>query len=39
MGHKNLHDNAEMHLKLGNNPVENVEEMKYLGVVIDHKLY
>ena len=30
MVHKKFHDNAEMFFKLGNNPIQNVEEMKYL---------
>ena len=39
MVYKKFHDNAEMFLKLGNNPIQNVEEMKYLGIIIDHKFH
>ena len=39
MVHKTIHGNVEMLLKLVNNPVENGEEIKYLGVIIDHKFH
>ena len=35
MVHKKFQDNAEMFLKLGNNTIQIVEGMKYLGISID----
>ena len=39
MLHKKFLDNTETLLKLGNNPIENVKEMKYIGIAIDHKFH
>ena len=37
--HRKLHDKAEVFSMLSNNSIQNIEEMKHFGAVIDHKFH